>query len=370
MHKPPPHPMDEEERLAALRRYRILDTDPEPQFDRIAEIAKRQFEAPIALVSFMDSDRNFLKAHGDLPYTESPRDISLCGHTILDDAVMVVEDTTKDPRFAENPLVEGDPRLRFYAGAPLITPSGQRIGTVCVFDVKPRDDFTDADKAKLKDLAAIVADHLEMRRIVGNVHDEIETRRQAEARALELAYKDTLTGLENRTSLLKKLAEGWPFPVTGVLGVLHADVDFFKIVNDALGHKVGDALLKRLGENIAEIAGEKAFVSRSSGDEFVVLVERESRERIMDMARSMVEATRQPQVFHGHSVASGMSIGVAFDEGPSPDMEATLLNADIALEEAKRGGGRRVVAFTSELAKSATRRRRMEVDLRARSEGR
>jgi len=144
MHRPPPHPMDEDERLAALRRYRILDTDPEPQFDRVAEIAKRQFDAPIGLVAFMDSDRNFLKARGDLPMSESPRDISFCGHTILNDEVLVIEDTKNDPRFAENPLVQSEPNLRFYAGAPLVTPSGHRIGTVCVFDVKPRHDFGEA----------------------------------------------------------------------------------------------------------------------------------------------------------------------------------------------------------------------------------
>ena len=308
----PPHPMDEEERLAALRRYRILDTDPEPQFDRVAEIAKRQFDAPLGFVAFMDSDRNFLKARGDLPMSESPRDISFCGFTILSDDVLVVEDAENDPRFAGNPLVESDPNLRFYAGAPLITPSGHRIGTVCIFDVKPRHDFGEAEKAKLKDLAAIVTDHLEMRLIVGNVHDEIETRREAEARALDLAYKDTLTGLANRASLLKVLADGLPFPVNGTLGVLHIDVDFFKTVNDTLGHQVGDELLKRLGAAIAQVAGDRAFVARSSGDEFVVLLDGESRERVMQIAGEMIEATKEPQVFHGHRVESGISIGVAF----------------------------------------------------------
>lgn len=365
MHQPPPHPIDEEERLAALRRYRILDTDPEPQFDRIAAIARRLFDVPIALVAFMDSDRNFLKARGELPMSESPRDISFCGHTILDDDVLVIEDAADDPRFAQNPLVEFDPQLRFYAGAPLITPSRHRIGTVCIFDVKPRHDFGEAEKAKLKDLAAIVTDHLEMRLIVGNVYGEIETRRQAEAKALQLAYKDPLTGLANRASLLKVLAEGPPFVVRGVLGVLHADVDLFKAVNDALGHKVGDELLVRLGETIARIAGEGAFVARSSGDEFVVLFDAESREFVMDKANELVEATEEPLLFHGHRVASGISIGVAFAEGPGASIEATLLNADIALEAAKRLGRRRAVAFDSEMAMSARRRRRIERDLPA-----
>ena len=365
MHRPPPHPMDEDERLAALRKYRILDTDPEPQFDRIAAIAKRQFNAKIALVAFMDSDRNFLKARGDLPMTESPRDISFCGHTILDDDVLVVEDTTQDPRFAENPLVKSDPKLRFYAGAPLITPTGHRIGTVCVFDVEPRHDFGEAEKAKLKDLAAIVTDHLEMRLIVGNVHDEIETRRHAEAKALEVARHDPLTGLPNRTFLQKVIAEGPPFAVSGVLAALCMDIDQFKAVNDTLGQRAGDELLKRTAETLTRVAGERGFVARSSGDEFVVLLDGESQESVIATAESLVEAMKEPLVARGHTVSSGLSIGVAFADAPDASIGVLVKCAGLALEEAKRSGRRRAVAFDAVMAASARRRRRIELELSA-----
>ena len=269
--------MDEEARLEALRKYRILDTGPEPQFDRVTEIARRQFGVPIALVAFMDSDRNFLKARCELPISESPRDISFCGHTILDDKVLVVNDTTEDARFAENPLVTGDMALRFYAGAPLTTPSGHRIGTVCLFDTKPHDEFDAAKQEQLADLASIVVDHLEMRYIVGNVHDEIETRRAAEAEAWQAARTDSLTGLPNRMRLSEIAGSELPFAVQGRLAAFYVDIDGFKAVNDGLGHQAGDAILRTVAAKLTDRMGDAAFVARASGDEFIVLFSSSTR---------------------------------------------------------------------------------------------
>jgi len=201
-----------------------------------------------------------------------------------------------------------------------------------------------------------------MRLIVGNVHDEIETRRQAEARALDLAYKDPLTGLANRAALVKVVADGLPFEVKGVLGVLHADVDLFKAVNDTLGHRSGDELLRRLGHTIARLAGERAFVARASSDEFIVLLDGASRDAVMAKALELVDATKAPQVFNGHQVASGVSVGVAFAEDLR-QIETALVNADIALEEAKRTGRHRAVAFDAAMSKAVKRRRRLERDL-------
>ena len=363
MHRPPPHPMDEEERLVALRKYRILDTDPEPQFDRVASIARRQFDAPIGLVTFMDSDRNFLKARGDLPFNESPRAISFCGHAILDDQVLVVNDASADERFSENPIVTGEFHIRFYAGAPLITPTGHRIGTVCVFDTQPRENFDEADKAKLKDLAAIVTDHLEMRLIVGNVHDEIQTRRLAEAEAKHLAYHDPLTGQPNRSHLKKVMAEGLPFEVKGVLAALSADLDHFKSVNDALGHVAGDELLRRTVETIRDAVGKDAFVSRVSGDEFIVLLDGKTWDAVEAIAARLVTETSEPLVLRGHTLSIGLSIGVAFAQAGDHDLGALVRRADLALYEAKKAGRKRFVTFSDDMQINADRRRRIEQDL-------
>ena len=362
MYHPPPHPMDEEERLEALKKYRILDTDPEPQFDRVADMARRQFGMPIGFVAFMDSDRNFLKARGAMPMSEAPRDISFCGHAILDDKVLVIPDASADERFAENPVVTGDFHIRFYAGAPLITPDGHRIGTVCVFDTKPRDDFGEAEKAKLKDLAAIVTDHLEMRLLIGKVHDEIETRRLAEAEARHLALYDVLTDLPNRAYLEKVIAEGPPFKVHGVLAALSTDLDHFKAINDALGHHAGDELLQRVAKAIKDTVGERAFVARVSGDEFAVLLDGESREAVEAIAAELVDKTREPVVLRGHTLPVGFSIGVAFADNDG-DLAALFRRSGLGLFEAKRSGRRRFVTFSEKMQAKAERRRQLQQDL-------
>ncbi len=159
-----PLPADEAERLAALRGYAILDTPPEENFDRIVRLACRLFSVPIALISLVDENRQWFKARQGLEATETPRDVAFCAHAILEDGVLVVPDATQDQRFADNPLVQGGPGIRFYAGAPLISPTGQRIGTLCLIDTISRTDFSTADRASLRDLGGVVMDEMEMRR--------------------------------------------------------------------------------------------------------------------------------------------------------------------------------------------------------------
>ena len=159
-----PTPFNEKYRLAALRSYQVLDTEPEPDFDRITRLAARHFRVPIALVSLVDETRQWFKSRVGLDATETAREISFCGHAIMRDEVLQVPDARCDGRFADNPLVTGDPEIRFYAGAPLITPTGYRIGTLCVIDFRPREPLSDDDLAMLTDLAAVIVDQFELRR--------------------------------------------------------------------------------------------------------------------------------------------------------------------------------------------------------------
>ena len=131
-------PENEEARLAALAQYGVAGTSPEPEYDHIVEIAADFFNAPMALVSLVERDRQWLKARVGVDICETPRAVSFCRYTITSDDLLVVPDATKDPRFADNALVTGDPHIRFYAGAPLITPAGFRLGSLCVIDVEPR----------------------------------------------------------------------------------------------------------------------------------------------------------------------------------------------------------------------------------------
>lgn len=151
----PPIPADEPARQAALDALKLLDTPPEQRFDRLTRIAQRHFNVPIALVSLVDRDRQWFKSKQGLEAAETGRDISFCGHAILSDDIFCVPDALEDPHFADNPLVTGGPRIRFYAGAPLHAPDGSRVGTLCIIDDKPRH-LSEDDFATLRDLAGIV----------------------------------------------------------------------------------------------------------------------------------------------------------------------------------------------------------------------
>ena len=168
----------ERRRLDVLGMYEILDTEPELAFDRIVDLAQALFDTPIALLTLLDSRRQWFKARIGLDLVDTPREIAFCHHAIRDDGVMVVADARADARFASNPLVTDGPRIRFYAGAPLVTPCGARLGTVCVISNEPRGDFSDIDRQRLRALAAVAASELELRLQTN------EARRFAEQKAL------------------------------------------------------------------------------------------------------------------------------------------------------------------------------------------
>ncbi len=170
----------ERERLDAVRRYDILDSPPDGAFDRITALAARLFDAPIAIVSIVDSDRIWFKSHHGLDAEEIGRDPGLCASAILGDGPWLVNDAKGDPRTLANPLVAGEFGLRFYAGIPLRTEDGYNLGTLCVIDHEPRE-VSDALVATLTDLAAVVMDEMELRLSARRTLSlEAELRRNAE----------------------------------------------------------------------------------------------------------------------------------------------------------------------------------------------
>jgi GAF domain-containing protein len=137
--QPAPIPKNEQERLASLNKLGLLDTPPEERFDRITRVATKIFNVPISTLTLVDSKREWFKSCQGLSKREGERAISFCGYALLSTTIMIIPDTTKDDRFADNPMVSGEPYLRFYAGVPVTSADGQRIGVFCIKDTKPRE---------------------------------------------------------------------------------------------------------------------------------------------------------------------------------------------------------------------------------------
>ncbi|MBW4541322.1 MAG: GAF domain-containing protein [Myxacorys chilensis ATA2-1-KO14] len=157
-------PDQEAARLEALRQYQILDTPSEQAYDDFTLLASFICEVPIALISLVDAERQWFKSKVGIEVDETARNISFCGHTILSNQTLVVNDALCDTRFADNPLVKFDPSIRFYAGAPLIAPEGHALGSLCVIDRQPRE-LSELQKTALEALARQVVAQLELRRV-------------------------------------------------------------------------------------------------------------------------------------------------------------------------------------------------------------
>ena len=195
--------MSETERLEALHRYRILDTNPEQAFDDLTLLASYVCETPIALITLVDADRQWFKSRVGITETETSRSISFCSHAIQQPGLYIVADATSDEQFKENPFVTGEPGIRFYAGAPLVTPEGQALGTLCVLDRVPRT-LTPAQVDALEALRRQVQAQLELRVNLIELERALARRDQAEReeRALITHLQASVEGLNKLGALL------------------------------------------------------------------------------------------------------------------------------------------------------------------------
>ncbi|MGE1176850.1 sensor domain-containing diguanylate cyclase [Pseudomonas sp. BW7P1] len=313
----PGKPVNEAARIQALHGLNLLDTAPEERFDRLTRLARRLFNVPIALVTLVDKERQWFKSCVGLDTTETPRSVSFCGHAILKDELLLVPDAREDERFHDNPLVTGEPKIRFYAGYPLTVPDGNKMGTLCLIDTKPRD-LDDEERALLRDLAGMA---------------------EQELMAVQMASMDELTLLSNRRGF-KMLAQHaldacarMEKPAT----LLFFDLNDFKQINDLYGHAEGDSALKTFADVLRIAFRESDVVGRLGGDEFVALLTGSSHvetTRIMVRLKEILEE-RNATLHRGYAIR--FSVGqIEYDPRRHATVDKLLVDADAAMYEHKQ----------------------------------
>ena len=331
-----PLPENEAARLACLRSYDILDTPAENAFDDLTRLASAICGTPISLVSLIDETRQWFKSSAGLEATETPRDMAFCAHAILQDDVLIVPNALEDPRFADNPLVKGNPEIRFYAGAPLVTPSGYSLGTLCVIDRVVRT-LTPFQEEALRALCRQVVAQLELR-------SKIADQEEANRRLTALATTDGLTGLFNHRVFQQQLAEEYKRSQRSKspISILLLDVDKFKTFNDTFGHPEGDTVLKTVAQILREDARDTDYVCRYGGEEFVVILTN------TDVQGAMEAAERFRSVIQNHPWTMRpvtASFGVTTLHAGHSSPQELIVQADKALYSSKEKGRNRVTHF-------------------------
>lgn len=362
----PPVPANERERLQALRALHVLDTPAEANFDTLTALAAQLLGVPVVLVSLVDERRQWFKSRFGTQATETSRAVSFCGHAIHSDDVFVVEDARLDPRFADNPLVLGEARVIFYAGAPLRLSGGEVIGTLCAIDHRPRE-LAPTERSILQVLARHVVVELELRRQVEELIAEMEHRRQAEHRYMQLATRDPLTGLPNRAALLDRLNQALHAAARGGhrLAFMFLDLDRFKLINDSLGHAVGDELLQAVAERLHRAVREADTVARLGGDEFAILLheprDADSALRVVD---KLLDSLRRPVALGSHALTVRASVGIAFYPEHGDSADQLMRHADLAMYQAKQDASVGYCVYEPRLDLAAQSRLTLEQDLR------
>ena len=324
-------------RLEKLEEYDILDTPNEESFDRVARLISQIFGVEIGIVSMIDGHRQWYKAIQGLVARETSLSESFCRYTLQGDTATVVPDATLDPRFADNPMVTGGPRIRFYAGVPLRTRDGFNLGTLCAIDSKPRE-FGSKDIAILEDLARVV------------IHD-LELSQQAAV--------DTLTGTLSRVAF--KAEARRHIALAGRSGedlaLICFDIDHFKTINDTHGHATGDRVLTAVAEVCREHLRGSDLIGRLGGEEFAILLPKTDLDGGVLVAGKLREAVAGLSAEFGFAVSA--SFGVAMRGGKFDQVDAMLERADQAMYAAKRNGRNQVASEAGGVPAPAAPRRRV-----------
>ena len=356
-------PENERERLRALYEYDILDTPAEPLFDSLTELAAQVCQAPIALVSLIDSQRQWLKSsQGLFEMRQTSRDISFCAHTILGDQLLEVPDARRDIRFLDNPLVIHEPKIRFYAGMPLRDARGFGLGALCVMDFQPRH-LSKEQRQGLESLARLAVALLEQRRGERRLRD-------SEERIHELAYAaqfDILTGLPNRQlfrdriaqSISRALRKGRP------IAVVVLNLDGFRLINSGHGHAAGDRVLIQVAERLISCVSAYDTVSRLGADEFALALSNIERvEEVAPVVQRVLHTLAQPFDLEDGEAFISATAGISIFASDGDDAYTLIKHAEVAMHRAREKGRSFYEFFAPEMNQRGLERMRLERGLR------
>ena len=319
-----------------MRSLRLLDTPAEERFDRVTRVAQRVFGAPISMVSLVDQDREWFKSRQGLTAAETPRDLSFCAHAILSDETLVVPDAREDERFFDHPWVGGPPYIRFYAGHPLATPDGRRIGALAIADVTPRE-MGSGDLQALRDLAGFVQDELQVSRF-----SRVQMEVLAEGARLLV---DPLTGLWTRRGIVEILERELSQARRdhNFVAVVFGTIDDFANVHPREAD-AREAFLAEIAQRVRSCVRHSDAIGRWGEEHFVIVLPSTSREgAVFTSARIRTAVGERPIHLVALAVPATMSLGVGLNGGPGDQgAEALIGRAEAASESAQRLGGNRV----------------------------
>ena len=328
-------------KLAKLHALDPFYTPLEERFERLTRLARRALSVPIAAITIVQGDRQWFKSVAGLEITELPMAKSLCGAVLKEGKPVIVKDALEDLDLMSNPLVLGEPKIRFYAGHPIKDSDGKTIGTFCVMGTKPRTTDTNFGPtlADLGEMAQRELFSIELNNAQSELVAKLgEARRQA--------MFDPLTRLWNRRGgidlLNKALDEALRHDYT--LGICLADIDNFKSVNDQYGHQVGDEVLSRIARTIVGSVRPQDLVCRYGGDEFLVIVHDVDQKDCAEIAERVCDGIRSAPVRTREGTARvTLSIGIAMrNRGDGITTHGLIEKADQALYSSKRAGRDRV----------------------------
>lgn len=329
-----PLPADELARQRDLESYGLLDTPEDEHLQRLARLTARVMEAPTALVSLVDGDRQWFLARHGVDVEQTPRDMAFCAHAICTEGPLVVPNALEDPRFCTNPLVTGPPWIRFYAGTALQSPDGHNLGTLCVLDREPRQLSPDAT-ATLQDLAAVVQRELELRR--GSLRCSTTGALQ---RAAFLQ--------QGQRELKRSRDRGEPF------ALLLLDIDHFQLINQNWGHDAGDRALAQIAELLRSELRAADLLGRLGDGEFGLLFSDTNLEDALqrgEVLREGMQHLRGPYSTSGHQLQFSGGLTLLCDDDTR--IESLLRRAEQALLLAQSNGHNQIAEVLGATASTA-----------------